>query len=643
MSNKVYMLIASIVLILTVSPVNAGLSYREKYADVLNRYSKCEGDSLKYRAALYLIDNMDGHTSPEGLPIDRYIQCVRTMRRTTGIHQLQVEWRNAVKEGPVANRPDSAVVSSKYLFDNIEAAFKSWDCSAWKDEITFEQFCRYILPYRVDDEHIGSEWRETLRLQYGTLITEITDMRRAFAVVKDSVFKAVVLSNDYCPYNLDPVTCNIIGRAECNQRCILLVAVLRALGIPSTIDGTPMWADYSYKGHAWVSMIAANGDTYTVYEKEEEAKLKNPIDASQFLPRYKIKQEDECPYSVKTEKTPVKVYRICYGHCNEVERGDPAILSIPFIQDVSTEYGLTTDIELDVDNDSNAVYLCSYLSGADWAPVAKSKPKNGKVIFRGVGKRAVCVPVSVNKGRKRYLSYPFLTGENGIEKMFVPSETDKGVVRINRKYPLCSYITDTWGYMRGGTFEAAMTEDFHDADTIAMITTMPHGMTTLAVSSRKKYRFLRYHAPLNNRSSLAELQFYTTDMTGNSHILKGRNMSIGVDSTNLNNVFDGNPATSCRGLEIGYTVGLDLGDGNETTVTKIVFSPSTDRNFVERNHLYELYCFDTEWRLLGRIYSKAESLEFDNVPKGALLLLKDKTGGKEERIFEYIDGRQIWY
>lgn len=120
-------------------------------------------------------------------------------------------------------------------------------------------------------------------------------------------------------------------------------------------------------------------------------------------------------------------------------------------------------------------------------------------------------------------------------------------------------------------------------------------------------------------------------------------MSIGVDSTNLNNVFDGNPATSCRGLEVGYTVGLDLGDGNETTVTKIVFSPSTDLNFVERNHLYELYCFDTEWRLLGRIYSKAESLEFDNVPKGALLLLKDKTGGKEERIFEYIDGRQIWY
>ena len=50
------MLIASIALIFTVTPVNAGLSYREKYADVLNRYSKCEGDSLKYRAALYLID-----------------------------------------------------------------------------------------------------------------------------------------------------------------------------------------------------------------------------------------------------------------------------------------------------------------------------------------------------------------------------------------------------------------------------------------------------------------------------------------------------------------------------------------------------------------------------------------------------------
>ncbi len=200
--------------------------------------------------------------------------------------------------------------------------------------------------------------------------------------------------------------------------------------------------------------------------------------------------------------------------------------------------------------------------------------------------------------------------------------------------------------MRGGTFEASMTEDFSDADTIAVIRTMPYGMTTLDVSPDshgRKYRFLRYHAPANNRSSLSELQFYTTGEAGEQELLTGRYFTSGTDSAKLGNVFDGNPATAGKGLKTGYTIGLDLGENNAATISKIVFGPSTDLNFVEKGHLYELYCFDTEWRLLGRVYSKGDSLTFDNVPVGALLLLKDKSGGKEERIFEYTDGKQIWH
>lgn len=626
-------------------PSIAQQSYREKYADLLELYSGNSEDSLKYKAAVFLVDNMDGHMSPEGKPMERYTQRVRTIGKTTGIHRLQTEWHDAAKTGPVRHLPDSAVVSSRYLADNIEAAFAAWEKAAWKDGITFWQFCRYILPYRVNDEYIGGEWRETLRTRYGALTEGVSDVRQAFAIVKDSVFKAVALSNDYCPYNLDPVTCHIVGRAECSQRCILLVAVLRALGIPAVIDGTPMWADYSNKGHAWVAMVASNGDTYTVYEDDKVARLFNPVDASRFIPRYRIKPEDNCPYTVKTEKTPVKVYRICYDRCNRVEPEDPMMLASPFIQDVSPQYGLKADIELDADN-NDAVYLCSYLSGMDWAPVAKAKPENGRAVFRGVGEGAVCVAVTVGEGKRKTVSCPFIVGENGIEKEFIPSPTEKHTIHINRKYPLCSYITDTWGPMRGGTFEASMTEDFSDADTIAVIRTMPYGMTTLDVSPDshgRKYRFLRYHAPANNRSSLSELQFYTTGEAGEQELLTGRYFTFGTDSAKLGNVFDGNPATAGKGLKTGYTIGLDLGENNAATISKIVFGPSTDLNFVEKGHLYELYCFDTEWRLLGRVYSKGDSLTFDNVPVGALLLLKDKSGGKEERIFEYTDGKQIWH
>ena len=57
----------------------------------------------------------------------------------------------------------------------------------------------------------------------------------------------------------------------------------------------------------------------------------------------------------------------------------------------------------------------------------------------------------------------------------------------------------------------------------------------------------------------------------------------------------------------------------------------------------ERYADVIGWHLIGRRNGDDGFLEFDNVPEGCLLLLKDKTAGGEERIFEYMDGIQVWY
>lgn len=638
-------LLTSLLLLLPVmacSSMTANQGYREKYAEVLRHYSQNASDSLKYKAALFIIDNMEGHCSPEGTAMDSYISHIRTMRKAKGIRELQTAWHASLREGGVDVVPDSTVVTDEFLINDIDNAFSAWQQSQWKDSVTFSLFCRHILPYRINDEHFGGNWREPLRKQYGAVIDGVTDMRKAFALVRDTVFKVIALSNSYCKYNLDPLTCNIIGRAECSQRCILLVAVLRALGIPAAIDGTPMWADYSNKGHAWAAVIMGNGDTYTVFEKDKEAKRLNPVDASQFLPRYKTWENDGFPYDIKTSKTPVKIYRICYGHCNEVGEYDALWLKSSFIKDVSAEYGLTSDVTIKTDCASD-VYLCAYMSGRDWMPVAKAFPESGSITFPNVGRGSVCVPIAIADGKKTVLSCPFLVGVNGVERWFTPSPSETRAITIDRKYPLCSYTTDTWAGMRGAAFEGSMTEDFDMADTLAVITAVPSYMTTINIPSSKRYRFLRYHAPELNRSSLAELQFYATDGTGGTKLLTGRPFADGVDSVNIGNVFDGNPATICKGISVGYTVGLDLGEGNGESVAKITFSPSTDLNFVEKGHLYELYYYNTEWKMVGRIYAHEDKLTFNNVPENAILLLKDRSGGMEERIFEYKDGKQVWH
>ncbi len=237
----------------------SGRSYREKYKAVLERYSKSAADSLRYQAALFLIDNMEGHKSPEGKQMERFKDMIQSINSKNGIWELNAAWNKAGKEGAVVLVPDSDVVTDRMLISNIESAFNAWESVPWKDDVDFFIFCHYILPYRCSGEHIGGNWRMAMKEVYGSLLEKESSMAKAFAKVKKAVYSDVVLSNAYSPYELDAITTYRIGKAECGQRAILLADVLRALGIPSSIDFTPVWADYSNKSHAWVSVIGKNG------------------------------------------------------------------------------------------------------------------------------------------------------------------------------------------------------------------------------------------------------------------------------------------------------------------------------------------------------------------------------------------------
>lgn len=620
-------------------------AYRCKYSKVLQYYKFNDNDSLKYNAALFLIDNMEGHMSPEGKQMEIFKKMVSAGAINTkeGIRQLNAAWNNAGKEGTTEYVADSSVVSNRMLISNIDAAFEAWRSAPWCTDVDFNTFCNYILPYRCSSEHIGGNWRMAMRETYGSFVKGETDMARAFAVVKDRVFKDVVLSNKYCSYSLDAITSHRIGKAECGQRSILLVDVLRALGIPAALDNTPMWADYSNKSHGWTSMIGKDGMTYTVFEDDSIAKPFNPVDASVFIPHYHVKDEDYCPYTIKQAKTPVKVYREEYALVDDDTKFKPGFLANGFLRDVSGEYGLESIVTLEVDTDKE-VKLCAYVSAKDWMPIACAKPVNGKVTFDNVGKNSVCTAYVIENNKRRYITSPFLVGDNGIERFYDASKSKKSEIMVNRKYPLCQYIADVWGYMRGGAFFGSNDSDFNHYDTLGVIKTMPYGMTEIQCNSIKAYRYLRYKAPYYNRSSLSELQFLSLCIDGNSYKrLQGTYTANGVDASNLKYLYDDNTATSCRGQKTEYTITVVLGEGNASHVAAIRFAPSTDLNFVEKGHLYELYYFDKSWNLINRQIALHEHLIFSDVPANALLLLKDKTAGKEERIFEYENGVQIWH
>ena len=631
-----------IILLIVIAAIPCKGNYRLKYSKVLEHYSKYQSDSLKYRAALFLIDNMDGHQSPEGKGMEEFIRLIHTYKEFKGIRELANSWKEAHKVEKTAFVPDSLIVDSEYLINNIEDAFDSWENSPWHSEISFDQFCHYILPYRVKDEKICRNWRKILRERYLPKIQAVNSIKEAFVLIRDSVLNSIALSNSYSPYTYDVLTADYIKRADCDQRCVLLVSVLRAMGIPAAIDVIPLWADYSVRGHSWVSLVLKGGATYTVYENEKEARRYNVIDASRFKVRYHVTPADSCPFTVKNRKTAAKVYRIGYEKTNPVDSFSPRFLSDPFAIDVSSEYGLRSKVTLKVKTGQQC-YLCIFKSGHNWVPVAKAFPENGEVVFDDIGQPVVYLVAISNEKGLMPVSEPFLVDENGMSKIFVADSSRKESITLHRKYPLYSYITDLWGYMKGGVFEGANKADFSNAVELGKIKRMPYGETIIEVSTHERFRFLRYRSPANNRTALAELCFYSLDSLGQKKMLKGVPIYQGVDSGKVRLAFDRNLETNATAIDVGYWIGLDLGEGVKQRISQIKFAPTSDTNNIEAGHLYELYYFDTKWHFLGRQLSNSQSLTFDNIPHGALLLLKDKTKGHEERIFEYNNNNQIWY
>ena len=109
-------------------------------------YSKNEGDSLKLRAAEFLILNMPGKYSQysEGQWNDAatvYYRWENLLNRPSALDEYDLS-------DPV-RKDDLKYITADFLINNIELAFKVWREMPWGKDIPFDVFCEEILPYRV--------------------------------------------------------------------------------------------------------------------------------------------------------------------------------------------------------------------------------------------------------------------------------------------------------------------------------------------------------------------------------------------------------------------------------------------------------------------------------------------------------------
>ncbi len=613
----------------------AGDNYQE-LKRVLIHY---RGQGEKLKAAKFLINNM-GHAFSISPAAVAYREKVLSYVQKPNCDSVWFAVEDSLGGSGCKTCYDASIIKSDYIIATIEEAFASWKNAPWHDDIDFETFCQFILPYRVSNEPL-SEWRILLKDKYAHLIQGITDPKQAYGLLYRHLIKTFETKSLKFPYTPDVLLLDKHMQGICAQRCIYIVSVMRALGIPASYDYIYYWANYSTSGHAWVCYTGEPGKTYTMINSDTIPLENNDFDASviraPWIPKH-------FKYKVDTLKRASKVYRKSYAlETNLRDISDktvPSFFRNPFVEDVSATYRMTRHSTEINTRAARNVYLCTFASIYDWQPVVKARQKQGKVSFTNIGGEIVYLLVYYDENKNMVpLSNPFILSKKNERQMLNPDSLHLQTMILRRKYVLYAHWLSRWSKMINARFEASDNPGFENAELLNIVKEIPDGITSVKFSPRKAYRYIRVQVRKDARPDIAEMAFYGID-TQNK--LKGKLIYEDIELENVLKATDGDYTTHGGSRLEHYWFGLDLGEGNKEKVLSAEFCMRHDMNMVVAGDEYELFYYDYGWKSLGKQIPTCDSLVY-TAPSNALFWLHNHTKGREERIFTYEDGRQVWW
>lgn len=584
---------------------------RKELEKVLLHYARQPEDSLKYKAAVFLISQMPGHYSYVDKSYVNYREKVDSLYPEMPDALKKVVYSIPLKDKRFYNsqrQEDIRVVNADFLIRQIDRAFDKWENCSWLKYLAFDDFCEYLLPYRLYEEPLmsgentgKSSWQEMTELFAAcpAMIPDIENIRQMVPELYRSydVYRPRLALPFFSQYTFD-----------CLDDCFYEVNRFREAGVPATIDYIPHWPARN-GSHCWEVIIDKN-----------------------------------CPRRVYTDVThpaAAKIYRRTYSRQSvpEIKEGKneiiPEFFRIPFYKDVTDEYVNTADIRLQLkcrQKERPAYAWLTVFNEQKWQPVAWTAwEKNEKAVFRNIGCGFVYLPVYYQGQRQVNAAYPFRLTPEGQVVAIVPDTTKKISMRLSRKYPL-TYLKLQWGReLPGACLEASNDPDFAVRDTLHIIQALNPdlNMTFVPVPSQKAYRYWRITKP-GRMLHIGELVF---------HDPAGRPVCGRILAKNRNPqdtlAFDGDAVTYCRSMS---WIGMDM--GKAVTLGKIGYVPRTDGNGICPGDEYELFYFGKwGWESLGRQAAVQDFLEYKNVPSAALYWLHNHSKGQEERIFTYEDGK----
>ena len=393
---------------------------------VIEHYSKHERDSLKLKAAYFLIGNMEEQS---------YVHFIVADSTGKDMHFNVLDYPNYTAMvaawdsleaiyGPIKNVRDSAiydyeVITSDFLINNIDLAFKAWRKFPWAHHISFKQFCEYILPYRGSNEPLEN-WRSYFWKKYQWVADSVKDKAdpvEACALINKDLRSWFKFDSRFYRQSTDQGLSDMLRNkmGRCEDMTNLAIYAMRSMGVPVTSDFTPYWAKTG-NNHAWNTVIDKTGKPIIFMGGGAD------------------------PGKYKLGQALAKVYRKTFAkQKNSLAEIKPAYEKAPpyinraNIVDVTSDYVPVSDVHIRLKkNPPDSVsfaYICVFNTG-EWKAINWGKLLGDKVVFKNMGLDIAYLPSYFKNGEIIPAGYPFILDKQGNVKELVPDENKMRKVKL---------------------------------------------------------------------------------------------------------------------------------------------------------------------------------------------------------------------
>jgi len=398
----------------------------------IDHYSIDVKDSLKLKAACFLIENMIGKGSVHYNELENGNLCSYDLFKSNigvdSICLLKKRYEDSVGGGKIvfadpSFKEDVKMVTSAELIQNIEYAFKAWQFP-WAKHLSFNQFKELILPYRVEQEPLQN-WREYFFKHSNWIFNRIgnsTDRIKIAGVINDSLkknYKYIHNAITFFPGSFTVKQLKAMGGGRCADLNMLAGYWLRAIGIPTAAEFTPYWSNSNTGGHSWLSILDTNGKFVPM-----NAIYDNPV-------------RDSLPFKdAYLAKAFRSTYEISTVHFEQQEYAHN-------FYDITAEYLPTIDYSMTTSFPISSTAYIGVLNGSFWKPLETETIQKGREItFKTIARNVLYAPIIIlDRNKTVTIGRPFFVYKSGKVHSFVENKNKLTDISID----VSSLINNVYG------------------------------------------------------------------------------------------------------------------------------------------------------------------------------------------------------